>query len=136
MKALFEYLKSTRNQPWKRGVNDCCTLVAGAVMAQRGFDPMKEYRGYKTELGAIKALRKQGYESLHEAFSAKFKEVPKTLAKTGYIVLLSSKHNQNADKQINGYMGVKTPSGVWIIGEHGGGEIHPDINEILAVWEV
>ena len=126
MKKLYQFLEQTRDKPFEWGANDCCTLASGAVIAQGYKDPMKEFRGrYKTERGAKQALKREGFDSIADAVSSKLTEIPKAYALTGNPVLLKT-----------GQMGVKTPSGVWVITAEGGKELHPSYMDIEKVWEV
>lgn len=55
------------------GTNDCCTFLAGGVMAQTGFDPFEPYRGrYKTALGAKRILKRIGGGNLQTALEQAF----------------------------------------------------------------
>ncbi len=55
------------------GVNDCCMVVADVVRAAGGPDLMAAYRGrYRTARGFVRAFRREGHETLHEACEASF----------------------------------------------------------------
>ena len=45
---------------FKWGTNDCCMFAVGCVEIITGIDYGKEYRGYKTALGASRRLEKYG----------------------------------------------------------------------------
>lgn len=60
---LFAYLEAIG--PFEWGKNDCCLFVSNAIELMRGDDVLKDYRGYKTKLGANKILKKaHGLEGL------------------------------------------------------------------------
>jgi hypothetical protein len=55
---LNEFLKSVG--PFEWGANDCCMFAVNAVESMTGKDHGKQYRGYKTALGAARRLEKFG----------------------------------------------------------------------------
>jgi hypothetical protein len=55
---LFAYLETVGPFEWAK--NDCCVFVSNAIVLMRGDDVLKDYRGYKTKLGAQKILKKVG----------------------------------------------------------------------------
>ena len=44
---LNQYLNKIKDKPFRMGRHDCCTLVAGAVEAMTGEDPMADWPKYK-----------------------------------------------------------------------------------------
>ena len=81
---LHEYLMEKRDQPFKWGVNDCCTFSAGAVEAMTGVNPMEEFVGkYKSAATSHRALIDIGSGDLEQTLDAKFKECPIGFAHTG-----------------------------------------------------
>jgi hypothetical protein len=56
--ALFMYAKE--RLPFKWGANNCCLFTADWLIALTGDDLAAEFRGYKTALGAARALKKHG----------------------------------------------------------------------------
>ena len=46
--------------PFEWGTNDCCMFAVGCVQVITGVDHGKEYRGYKTALGASRRIEKAG----------------------------------------------------------------------------
>lgn len=42
------------------GANDCALFVCDAVQAQTGHDPAADVRGYKTEAGAARVIKRLG----------------------------------------------------------------------------
>ena len=70
------------------GINDCCTLIAGACEAMTGRDPMAEYRGqYNTALSSARALRRIGGGDLRHVLQAKFDRIKPGGGIDGDIVL-------------------------------------------------
>ena len=69
---------------WGRA--DCCLTVADAVEAMTGRDFAAPLRGYASQRGAIKALRRNGYESIIDYLDAILTRAP--YARAGDVVLL------------------------------------------------
>lgn len=55
---LDEHLKTVGAFEW--GTNDCCMFAVNCVKVITGIDHGKEYRGYKTKVGAARRLLKYG----------------------------------------------------------------------------
>lgn len=85
---LAAYLDPLRLRPFAWGSHDCCTFVAGAVVAMTTVDPMAEFRGrYTTARGSVRALRKLGAGTLAGTLDRKFEAVDAALAQRGDIVM-------------------------------------------------
>lgn len=90
--------------PSKYGVSDCYIFPDDVVEAITGKTMYGlSVRKYKTDVGAAKQLRKKGFTTVEDAFSAKFAEIPVSLAQRGDIGTIF--HNGD----ISG--GVFTPQG-------------------------
>src|SRR5690606_22731839 len=62
--ALNDYVHSVMSKPFIWGTHDCALWAAGAVLAMTGYDPAEKYRGrYKTLIGGLRLLRKDGFEN-------------------------------------------------------------------------
>lgn len=61
--------------PAQYGLSDCYLIADDAVEAVTGDQMFPDARRYKTPAGAAKQLRKQGFETVRDAFAAKFHEV-------------------------------------------------------------
>lgn len=61
--------------PSEWGVSDCYVLPDDCVEAITGSRMYPKARGYKTEAGAAKVLRKHGFTNVAEAFAAKFEPI-------------------------------------------------------------
>ena len=69
--ALVDWLAACEREPFVWGQHDCCSFAAGAVKAQTGVDHYAPFAGgYRTAAGALKALKRQGFEDLHGPFDA------------------------------------------------------------------
>jgi len=67
---LLSYLVAERAAPFEYGSHDCALFAAGAVAAMTGVDYAAPYRGhYRTLLGGLRALHRDGYED-HVALAA------------------------------------------------------------------
>lgn len=79
--------------PFEWGKNDCCLFAANAVEAITGHDPAKQYRGYKTKLGAAKKLKGQSIESV---WTKEFGEpINPKLLQRGDVVLFQNEQEQS-----------------------------------------
>jgi hypothetical protein len=69
--ALCAWLDATAARPFAWGSHDCSSFAAECVRVQTGQDFYKPFRGrYTTEIGAMKALRRQGHDSVMGPFDA------------------------------------------------------------------
>lgn len=88
---LAEYLDNIG--PFQWGENDCCLFVSNAIELMRGDDVLKKYRGYKTQLGAQKILKKvDGIEGLWTKILGE--PVQYKLLKRGDVVLYPNKGDE------------------------------------------
>ena len=55
---LAELLHARAQTPMRYGSNDCCLLAADAIAAMTGTDIAEEFRGYRTEVGAARRIRR------------------------------------------------------------------------------
>lgn len=86
-KRLNEHLETIGAFAW--GTNDCCMFAVGCVQAMTGVDHGKEFRGYKTAVGAAKRLEKHGgVEGIATYCLGESKSVK--LAKRGDVVMIDS----------------------------------------------
>lgn len=72
------------------GVSDCYIITDDAVEAVIGEQMYKGVRNYKTETGAAKKLHQHGFETVEDAFAAKFEIIPASLAQRGDIGVVFS----------------------------------------------
>lgn len=91
--ALARAIEKHAKEPLQYGVSDCGQLAADAVEAVTGNDLFKEYRNYKTEVGAARILKKAGCRDLAELFGKHLKPVHPFFAKRGDIGVVE----QNGD---------------------------------------
>lgn len=83
--ALSAYLEANRAASLDWEAMDCGKFAAGAVNAMTGqnFLPGE----YKTERGALRVLKRDGFDTLADFMDAKFSAVPNALARRGDIVM-------------------------------------------------
>ncbi len=67
------------------GTSDCYLIADDGVEAVTGERMYADALGYKTEAGAAKKLRQHGFETVRDAFAAKFDEVAPSMAQRGDI---------------------------------------------------
>ena len=58
--SLAAYIAARQDMPFAWGQNDCVTFAAGAVHALTGLDPLAGIARWKTERGAMMALKRRG----------------------------------------------------------------------------
>lgn len=84
---LDRFLAARRAQPFAWGVQDCCLFVADAVREIHAIDPAEGLRGYRSERGAARILRRLGgIEGV--AASCFGGACPPALAQVGDVVLV------------------------------------------------
>ncbi|GFD85102.1 DUF6950 family protein [Alteromonas sp. KUL150] len=98
---LTDFVKSKKHTPFEWGVNDCCLFVADMALAITGVDPAATFRGkYKSELGAMKQLKKQGFDSVEAVLTHAFgSTVSRLEVRRGDVVLF-----ENDGRDIAGVM--------------------------------
>jgi len=83
-KRLVATTEAHLNTPLVWGQSDCILTAADAVEAVLGDDPAKDIRGkYKTKTGAYRLIKHRGFNSVPEAVSSLFEEIPVALAQRG-----------------------------------------------------
>lgn len=81
---LRAYLANVQREPFQYGRLDCGLFAAGAVAAMTGMDPARKWRGrYSTFKGALRALRKDGFDDQVAVARALFQEIPVLTAREG-----------------------------------------------------
>lgn len=69
---FFARIMAVSNTPFSWGIHDCVTCAASLVQVITGQDLIADFRGrYRTEKGALNALKKAGFESLEQAVTSK-----------------------------------------------------------------
>lgn len=81
MRAVIE---RHMHEPFEWGGSDC-SFVFDVIEAMTGFDAIADMRGYLTEAGALRAVRRAGFDSVLEIVQAAFSEIPPGLAGRGDI---------------------------------------------------
>lgn len=90
-KRLKAVIGKHQGLPSQYGVSDCYLLPDDAVEAVTGATMFgAAARRYKTPVGAAKQLRKRGFETVEDAFRAKFMEIAPSLAQRGDIGVIDS----------------------------------------------
>ena len=71
------------------GAADCLLTAMDAVEAVTGVDPAASVRGrYKTQLGAARLLRRNGFDDVEQALASRFPEVGRLLAQRGDLAVI------------------------------------------------
>ena len=88
-KRLIEYVSKAARTPFEWGTHDCALFAAGAVKAQTGKDPARGLRGrYSTAAGAMKHLRKLGYDRIEDLAAERLEEISPAFAQVGDLAVL------------------------------------------------
>lgn len=111
MKALRQFIAARRYQPLVWGERDCCLTVADAVMAWSNVDVAHDLRGqYASPFGALRALKRLGFNSVAELIVARLKRVERPVV--GGVVM-------HAEGYLNGLLFVENAARWWGQGERG-----------------
>lgn len=70
-------------QPFQWGRYDCATLWIEAVAAMTGYDAAQDFARWRSEKGALKALRQRGFASVRDVVAAIAPEIPAAQAGRG-----------------------------------------------------
>jgi len=89
--ALHEVIETTRREPFRWGERDCALFVADCVQAMTGVDLGFGFRGaYDDAAGAVKAVRRAGFESLPAVAANFFEEIHPIRAGVGDIAAIET----------------------------------------------
>lgn len=73
---LYSYIEANKETEFKYGKFDCCLFGASVCAAQTDVDLAEKYRGkYRTALGGLKLLKKDGYSSYEDFIAKNFTEI-------------------------------------------------------------
>lgn len=110
---FIAFLKAYRNRSFEWGQCDCCLFVADWVHTQSGVDPAADLRRrYHTQLGATRALRRAGFNSILDIADAAFGERVDVLALARGDIALLMQDDAPA-------LGIVWGANVWAMGEQG-----------------
>ncbi len=92
-RKLNTYLQEVQHNTFEYGVHDCCTFMAGAIIAITGEDIMKEFRGkYHDEATYQEALDTLGQGSVYKTLRQKLgKPVHGAMGQRGDIAFLDGR---------------------------------------------
>lgn len=89
IEKLSDFVRENQATPFSRGVFDCCAATSKVIEIQTGLDLFAEYRGkYKTEKGALKALKKYG--SIEHQLDKHFERIDPNFMNRGDIAMLTN----------------------------------------------
>lgn len=84
---LALWLRANRTRPFAQGKWDCGLFAAGAVEAMTGVDIVADVRGrYTTTKGAMRVLRRMGFDDHVALFASHCPEIPTLEARPGDLV--------------------------------------------------
>lgn len=87
---LDAYVRSHAGTPFTWGTLDCALFAAGAVEAMTGVDFARGFRGYVTEAGGRRKLRKKGFESHVDLAAHRLPEIAPARAREGDVAVLQT----------------------------------------------
>lgn len=73
--AFVEVLEHYARQSFGWGTADCMQLALANVAAVTGTTPYPKAKGYKTEKGALRVLKRHGFDTPEQAIEAAFDEI-------------------------------------------------------------
>lgn len=73
-------------RPFERGRSDCFCLSMDVAEAVTGTDPFADKRGYTTERGALRMVKRMGVETLADALALRLVECPPMIARRADLV--------------------------------------------------
>jgi len=77
-------IRARRDLPLDWGVHDCATFASDVIQAMTGEDFFAPFRGrYTTALGAVRAIRRAGFDTLADFAAANAPAVPVAFARRG-----------------------------------------------------
>ena len=87
--ALHEAIEATRREPFRWGERDCALFAADCIKAMTGHDLGFGFRGgYEDAPGAMKALRRAGFDDLPSLAASFFEEIHPVRAGVGDIAAI------------------------------------------------
>ncbi len=116
---LLAFVESRRETPFAWGGNDCALFIADAALAMTDHDFAAPFRGrYKTARGAIKELRRNGFEDLAGYLTQALGEpIAPTLARRGDVVMFEAVDGSALGVVLGQQAAAAGPEGVtWIPG--------------------
>lgn len=105
---FHHFLIERSNHPFKYGAQDCSSFAADGIKAITGVDIAEDFRGYKTEKGALRAIKKvtagTTVEHAAEYCADKYglEEVPPLMAQRGDLALVDVDGPSMALVHLNG----------------------------------
>lgn len=113
---LTAYLHEARARPFEYGRHDCATFAAGAIEAMTGDDLAATWRGrYRTMLGGLRVLRKEGYGDHIALADRYFEEIPVALACPGDIAVVQGPDGKARGIVQGGAIYVLAPAGLGLV---------------------
>ena len=81
-KQLHDYIDAVKRRPFDWAAHNCATFAAGAVAAMTGERLARSYR-FKTERGALGAMKREGFDNLADMAAARLPEIHVSQASLG-----------------------------------------------------
>ena len=129
---LEAQIKDAAGREFVWGEFDCCLWACDVIEAMTGRDPAQTFRGkYKSKRGAYGQLKRQYGGGVREAAEAifeylGFREVPKTFAQRGDVVLVTTPDGDALAIWTGTYCVLPSPTGLTRLG----------IEDVLRAWRV
>lgn len=109
---LIETLEGFSGVGFKWGTADCMQLALACSEAMTGIVTYPNAHGYKTERGALRVLKKHGFDNCEQAIEAAFDEKPVIMAGRGDIGIIDTPEGPAALVCVgNQFVGISPDSG-------------------------
>lgn len=126
-RALFNFTVERHALPHEWGKHDCALFAADGVRIMTGVDPMADIRGtYTTRIGAARAIKKLGVDTLGQAVSLKLPSITPSVARRGDVVMCNGDDGE--------FLAIV--QGATAVGPSRRGLIHVPLKQALAAWRV
>lgn len=128
-RALLKTMNKFKERPFAWGENDCASLFRSHIVAM-GHKKAPKIPKYDTALGAKRALKEMGFESMEELVDSLLPRIAPAQALPGDVVLMGGPEGEVLDAVV-----ISVGGKVFGYHEDGeGGAVVITPNEIKAAW--
>lgn len=104
---LFNLIFSKEDQEFEYGNNDCALFGGEVVEAVTGVNPTEDFKDrYKTRLGGIRLMRKNGYKDHFDFLDKNYTEIPAIFATIGDLGIAEGLNGEDAIVVVMGQIAV------------------------------
>lgn len=107
------FITDCRGRPFECGVHDCALYMADGVLVQTGVDIAEAFRGrYKTDQGAVRALKRYGAGDLESTVAALLPEMDPERARLGDVIIFDQPVGVTCGFRLTSCVSAVTPAGL------------------------